>query len=122
MNEKELGRKIFLSQVKITLGPVAPEPKYMPIRMGARHKDTVRYKGKQFTSFCRVHNPKLDLSTEENKAEVMRGIARNMQHPPRHYSPFSKSDQENKALSERLQEGTKRVFGPDLDMLIDLFG
>ena len=122
MNDKELGRKIFLSQVKVTLGPTAPEPKYMPIRTGIRHKYTVRYKGKQFTSFCRVHDPKLDLSIEENKAEVMRGLTREMQREPRNYSPFSKADQEIKMLRERLKEGVKRMFGPDLDMMLDLFG
>lgn len=122
MDDKALGRKIFLSQVKVTLGPQAPEPKYMPIRLGARHKYTVRYKGKQFTSFCRVHDPKLDIATEENKTKVLQGVIREWQRPPRAYNAFSKADRESRLLSERLKEGLKRVFGPDLDMAIDLFG
>jgi hypothetical protein len=122
MDDKALGRKIFLSQVKVTLGPQAPESKYTPVRVGVRHKYTVRYKGKQFTSFCRVHDPKLDLSTESHKTALLREVVREWQLPDRTYYAFSKADQETKALRERLKSGLKRVFGDDLDMMVELFG
>jgi hypothetical protein len=122
MDDKALGRKIFLSQVKVTLGPEAAESKYGPVRRGVRHKYTVRYKGKQFTSFCRINDPKLDFATEQNKTAVLQGVIREWQRPPCAYNPFSKADRENRLLSERLKDGLKRVFGADLDMVIDLFG
>jgi hypothetical protein len=122
MDDKELGRKIFLSQVKVTLGPEAAESKYRPVRRGVRHKCTVRYKGKQFTSLCRVHDPKLDLTSEMNKTAVLRGVVREWLRPPRTCNPFSGADRETQILSDRLREGVKRVFGADLDMMIELFG
>jgi hypothetical protein len=120
MDDKELGRKVFASQVKFKLGPPRSCPVFPDMEHGRVRNMTVRYKGRQYTAVVRL--PHVDWKIEDNLGLVMRSVALSaMKIEEQIKSDYFSNESVRQDMLKNLG-GFRRLFGQDVDMLIELFG
>jgi hypothetical protein len=118
MDDKEIGRKVFASQIKFKLGPPRSSPVFPGMEHGRVRNMTVQYKGRQYTAVVRT--PFVDWKIEDQPDLVLESIA---------YSAMKTEEQiKNSDVREVVRQdlyknmkGFRRLFGDDLDLLIELF-
>jgi hypothetical protein len=118
-DQKALGRKIFASQVKMEIG------REKRIEEGSRGAGIisvcafkVTYAGRQYTTEAAIRDPNVDV--ESCKEQVLEEIAQTLRGPSQQIYPGHRlTTKQKREVRNRL--GYSRVFGEDVEMVIELF-
>lgn len=116
---RELGQKVFMSQVRLTFGREVDAPPDQSV-FYRYFKYTLTYKKRQMTHICRASS--LDELKPESLFPILSNLARAENNLKRHKKENTGYLSQNnfKAITSKIQK-TKNLFGQDYEMFVELF-